>query len=86
MGDEDNEEQQKKDRDTARKRKREREVGDWSYERVVMVTSDHDEVVNDQERLLERKCKYIQMIHNYIRHEMPIQDVMGTNSKVKFYS
>lgn len=32
-----------------RKKEREREVGDWSYERVVMVTSDHDE--NDQKRL-----------------------------------
>lgn len=29
-------------------------MGDWSYERVVMVTSDHDEVGNDQRRLLEK--------------------------------
>lgn len=49
-------------------------MGDWSYERVVMVTSDHDEVENDQRRLWERKCKHIQMIRNHIRHEMPIQD------------
>lgn len=39
-----------------RKRWREGEVGDWSCERVVMVTSDHDEVENDQRRLLEREC------------------------------
>lgn len=52
-------------------------MGDWSYERVVMVTSDHDEVEDDQRRLLERKCKYIQMIRNHIRHEMPIQDGVG---------
>ena len=49
-------------------------MGDWSYERVVMVTSDHDEVENDQRRLLERKYKHIQKLHNYIRHKMPIQD------------
>lgn len=48
-------------------------MGDWSCERVVMVTSDHDEVENDQRRLLERKSKYIQM-HDYIRHEAPVQD------------
>lgn len=28
-------------------------MGDWSCERVVMVTSDHDEAENDQRQLLE---------------------------------
>ncbi len=67
--------ERERERQTAREREKEteREVGDWSYERVVMVTSDHDEVEDDQRRLLERKCKYIQ-IHDYIRHEAPMQD------------
>lgn len=55
---------------TKRETESEREVGDWSYEGVVMVTSDHDEVENDQRRLLERKCKYIQKMHNLIRHDV----------------
>lgn len=44
------------------KRKTEREVGDWSYESVVMVTSDHNEVESDQRRLLEKKCQSIRYI------------------------
>lgn len=31
-----------------KKRRKNSEVGDWSCERVVMATSDHDEVENDQ--------------------------------------
>lgn len=72
-------------------------MGDWSYERVVMVTSDHDEVGNDQRRLLERKCKHIQKMHNCMRREMPVQETvtsitgeqqraMKTDSKVHVYS
>lgn len=74
-------------------KKGEREVGDWSYERVVMVTSDHDEGENDQGRLLERKCKYIQKMYNLVRHETQIQDRQvrvgassDGNSKVYFCS
>lgn len=38
----------KRERQLEKETEREREVGDWSYERVVMVTSDHDELENDQ--------------------------------------
>lgn len=38
------------DRETDRGRERERGVGDWSYETVVMATSDHEGVKNDQRR------------------------------------
>lgn len=30
-------------------------MGDWSYERVVMVTSDHDEVENDQRQTFGKR-------------------------------
>lgn len=78
-----------RERETARER--EREVGDWSYERVVMVTSDHDEVENDQRRLLERKCKYTQKMHHFIGRETPIRDgltyeLMERDSKVYFHT
>jgi len=39
-----------------------------------MVTSDYDEVENDQRRPFERKCKNIQKILDVLRQEIPLQD------------
>lgn len=41
----------KRRRESEKERGKDAEVGDWSSEEVVMVTSDHDEDENDQKRL-----------------------------------
>lgn len=38
----------KRRRESEKERGKDAEVGDWSSEGVVMVTSDHDEFENDQ--------------------------------------
>lgn len=46
----------KRRRESEKERGKDAEVGDWSSEGVVMVTSDHDEVENDQKRLSLTGC------------------------------